>query len=66
MKKMNFNDTMMAVSTIMSIILVVMSVMLMLWIRINYNKNNYDVNNDGEVDSKDILDLRKYLIEKGE
>lgn len=66
MKKMNFNDTMMAVSTIMLIILVVTSVMLILWIEINYNKNNYDVNNDGQVNSKDMLDLRKYLIEKGE
>ena len=66
MKKMNFNDTMMAVSTIMSIILVVTSIMLMLWIRTSYDKNNYDVNNDGQVNSKDMLDLRKYLIEKGE
>lgn len=66
MKKMNFNDTMMAVSTIMLIILVVMNVILMLWVEINYNKNNYDVNNDGQVNSKDMLDLKKYLIEKGE
>lgn len=66
MKKMNFNDTMMAVSTIMSIIVVITSIILILWIRINYNKNNYDVNNDGQVNSKDMLDLRKYLIEKGE
>lgn len=63
---MNFNDTMMAVSTIMLIILVVMNVILMLWVEINYNKNNYDVNNDGQVNSKDMLDLKKYLIEKGE
>ena len=27
-------------------------------------KNNYDVNNDGKVNSKDLLDLRNYLIEK--
>lgn len=66
MKKSNFNDTMMAVSTIMSIILIVMSVILILWIRTSYNKNNYDVNSDGEINSKDMLDLRKYLIEKGE
>lgn len=66
MKKSNFNDTMMTISTIMSIILIVMSIILILWIIINYNRNNYDVNNDGQVNSKDMLDLKKYLIEKGE
>lgn len=25
-------------------------------------QNNYDVNKDGEVDSLDLLELRKYLI----
>ena len=28
--------------------------------------NNYDVNKDGIVNSKDLLDLRKYLIESGD
>ncbi len=28
--------------------------------------NNYDVNRDGIVNSKDLLDLRKYLIESGD
>jgi ABC-type polysaccharide transport system permease subunit len=28
--------------------------------------NKYDVNRDGKVNSKDLLDLRVYLINKGE
>lgn len=28
--------------------------------------NKYDVNRDGKVNSKDLLDLRVYLIGKGE
>lgn len=26
--------------------------------------NKYDVNKDGRVDSKDLLDLKKYLLER--
>lgn len=29
-------------------------------------KNPYDVNRDGKVNSKDLLDLRLYLISKGD
>ncbi len=29
-----------------------------------YVFNRYDVNNDGKVDSKDLLDLKKYLLER--
>ena len=29
-------------------------------------KNPYDVNRDGKVNSKDMLDLRLYLINKGD
>lgn len=29
-----------------------------------YVFNRYDVNNDGKIDSKDLLDLKKYLLER--
>lgn len=31
----------------------------------NYKKNSYDVNNDGKVNSKDLLLVQKHLIEEG-
>ena len=47
---------------------IMLSVVLMLsifsLIKINFSKNNrYDLNNDGQVDSLDMLILRKYIIE---
>lgn len=30
----------------------------------NYNKNPYDVDKDGKVNSKDLLLVQKYLIEE--
>ena len=29
-----------------------------------YSFNKYDVNNDGKVDSKDLLNLKQYLLER--
>ena len=45
------------------IILSVICIGLLLKLIIN---NKYDVNRDGKVNSKDLLDLRLYLIGKGE
>ena len=47
---------------------IMLSVVLMLsifsLIKINFSKNNrYDLNNDNQVDSLDMLILRKYIIE---
>ncbi len=33
---------------------------------INKKENNYDVNNDGIVNSKDLFLIKKYLIEEGD
>lgn len=35
-------------------------------LNINKKENNYDVNNDGIVNSKDLLLIKKYLIEEGD
>lgn len=35
-------------------------------LNINKKENNYDVNNDGIVNSKDLFLIKKYLIEKGD
>ncbi len=35
-------------------------------LNINKKENNYDVNNDGIVNSKDLFLIKKYLIEEGD
>lgn len=35
-------------------------------LNINKKENNYDVNNDGEVNSQDLFLIKKYLIEEGD
>ena len=45
------------------IIIVLLIIITILTINI-LSRNTYDVNNDGKVNSKDLLDLRNYLIEK--
>ena len=45
------------------IIIILLIIITILTLNI-LTRNTYDVNNDRKVDSKDLLDLRKYLIEK--
>lgn len=56
MKKIKIvNELMLSVVLILSIFSL---------IKINFSKeNHYDLNNDGQVDSLDMLILRKYIIE---
>lgn len=35
-------------------------------LNINKKENNYDVNNDGIVNSKDLFLIKKYLMEEGD
>lgn len=35
-------------------------------LNINKKENNYDVNNDGIVNSEDLFLIKKYLIEEGD
>lgn len=37
-----------------------------IFLNINKKENNYDVNNDGIVNSKDLFLIKKYLIEEGD
>lgn len=48
-------------SKIVIISLLIINILLAISLFFN---NSYDVNKDGKVDSKDLLDLRKYLINK--
>lgn len=47
------------------IIIFLFMICIMLLIK-NFKINKYDVNNDGEVNSKDLLEIKVYLINKGE
>lgn len=47
------------------IIYILIAIIIMLMVII-FATNRYDVNRDGKVNSKDLLELRKYLINKGE
>lgn len=47
------------------IIIFLFIICTMLLIKI-FTTNKYDVNNDGKVNSKDLLEIRVYLINKGE
>lgn len=50
------------VNEIMLSVVLILSIFSL--IKINFSKNNhYDLNNDGQVDSLDMLILRKYIIE---
>jgi hypothetical protein len=53
---------------ILKILLPIIAFVLLLYASVIYPKtiNKYDVNRDGKVNSKDLLDLRVYLINKGE
>lgn len=53
---------------ILKILLPIIAFVLLLYASIIYPKtiNKYDVNRDGKVNSKDLLELRLYLINKGE
>ena len=35
-------------------------------LNVNKKENNYDVNNDGKVNSQDLFLMKKYLIERGQ
>lgn len=48
------------------IITIILSVFIVVLLTLIIFKNPYDVNRDGKVNSKDLLDLRNYLIEKGD
>ena len=37
-----------------------------IFLNINKKENNYDVNNDGIVNSEDLFLIKKYLIEEGD
>lgn len=50
-------------SKITIIILLIINIILTIMLFFN---NSYDVNKDGKVNSKDMLDLRLYLINKGD
>lgn len=46
------------------LICIILLLSILLLIKINFNRgNHYDLNNDGQVDSLDMLILRKYIIE---
>lgn len=50
------------VNEIMLSVVLILSIFSL--IKINFSKNNhYDLNNDNQVDSLDMLILRKYIIE---
>lgn len=53
---------------ILKFLLPIIAFALLLYASVIYPKtiNKYDVNRDGKVNSKDLLDLRVYLIGKGE
>lgn len=53
---------------LIKIICLITLAMFVINISLNINKkeNNYDVNNDGIVNSKDLFLIKKYLIEKGD
>lgn len=48
------------------ITIIVLLIINIIFTALIYFKNTYDVNRDGKVNSKDLLDLRLYLIEKGD
>lgn len=50
-------------SKIIIIALLIINIILTILILFS---NSYDVNRDGKVNSKDMLDLRLYLINKGD
>ena len=53
------------VNEIMLSVILILSIFSL--IKINFNRgNHYDLNNDGQVDSLDMLILRKYIIESHE
>lgn len=53
---------------ILKILLPIIAFVLLLYASVIYPKtiNRYDVNRDGKVNSADLLDLKKYLLNKGE
>lgn len=53
---------------ILKILLPIIAFVLLLYASVIYPKtiNKYDVNRDGKVNSADLLELKKYLINKGE
>lgn len=53
---------------ILKILLPIIAFALLLYASVIYPKtiNRYDVNRDGKVNSADLLELKKYLINKGE
>lgn len=53
---------------ILKILLPIIAFALLLYASVIYPKtiNKYDVNRDGKVNSADLLELKKYLINKGE
>lgn len=53
------------VNEIMLSVVLILSIFSL--IKINFSKNNhYDLNNDGQVDSLDMLILQKYIIGRHE
>lgn len=48
------------------IAIIILLIINIIFTTLIYFKNTYDVNKDGKVNSKDLLDLRLYLIEKGD
>lgn len=51
---------------IKKIILSIYIILSLIYIIFSLSFKNEDVNKDGQVNSKDMLDLRNYLIKKGE
>lgn len=49
-----------------NILLLIILILINLYIVFKLNHNKYDVNYDGQTDIKDLLDLQKYLIERGD
>lgn len=47
-------------------IIIILSFIIGLLLAFIIFRNPYDVNRDGKVNSKDMLDLRLYLINKGD